>query len=236
MRLLPNVDPRSRPHYGPAMLPLFPPRPLPLLPIVGRDEGYPVARIFCVGRNYAAHAAEMGNEVDREAPFWFTKSPFALIPSGSTLPYPPGTQDLHHEVELVVVLGEGGQPWAFACGLDMTRRDLQAKAKEGRKPWDTAKDWEGSAVVGPLHPRAEMGDAAIRLAVNGIPRQEARTSEMVWDLPALLRHLGSLYRLGLGDLLMTGTPAGVGPVVTGDQLRGEIEGLAPVELTIGEAA
>jgi fumarylpyruvate hydrolase len=217
------------------MTPIFPPRPLPLLPIAGREEGYPVARIFCVGRNYAAHAAEMGNEVDREAPFWFTKSPFALIPSGSALPYPPGTRDLHHEVELVVALGEKGEPWGFACGLDMTRRDLQARAKEGRKPWDTAKDWEGSAVVGALRPGAGLGDAAIRLTVNGALRQEARTSEMVWDLPALLRHLGSLYRLGPGDLLMTGTPAGVGAVVPGDHLNGEVEGLAPVELRIGEA-
>jgi fumarylpyruvate hydrolase len=208
---------------------------LPLLPIAGREEGYPVARIFCVGRNYAAHAAEMGNEVDREAPFWFTKSPFALIPSGSALPYPPGTRDLHHEVELVVALGEKGEPWGFACGLDMTRRALQARAKEGRKPWDTAKDWEGSAVVGALRPGAGLGDAAIRLTVNGALRQEARTSEMVWDLPALLRHLGSLYRLGPGDLLMTGTPAGVGAVVPGDHLNGEVEGLAPVELRIGEA-
>ena len=217
------------------MLPLFPPRPLPLLPILGREEGYPVARIFCVGRNYAAHAAEMGQEVDREAPFWFTKSPFALIPSGSTLPYPPGTQDLHHEVELVVALGEDARPWAFACGLDMTRRDLQAKAKEGRKPWDTAKDWEGSAVVGPLTPGVVADDLPIRLTINGTLRQEARTSEMVWPLPALLAHLGSLYRLGPGDLLMTGTPAGVGAVVPGDHLNGEVEGLAPVELRIGEA-
>ncbi|TNC70892.1 fumarylacetoacetate hydrolase family protein [Rubellimicrobium roseum] len=215
------------------MTPLFPPRPLPLLPILGQPEGYPVARIFCVGRNYAAHAAEMGNEVDREAPFWFTKSPFGLIPSGAALPYPPGTRDLHHEVELVVALGEGGQPWGVACGLDMTRRDLQARAKEGRKPWDTSKDWEGSAVVGPLRPGAALGDAAIRLWVNGALRQDARLSDMVWDLSSLLRHLGGLYRLGPGDLLMTGTPAGVGAVEPGDRLRGEVDGLPPVELTIG---
>ena len=218
------------------MQPLFPPRPLPLLPIAGRPEGYPVARIFCVGRNYAAHAAEMGNEVDREAPFWFTKSPFALVPSGSTLPYPPGTRDLHHEVELVVALGEDAAPFAFACGLDMTRRDLQARAKEGRKPWDTAKDWDGAAVVGPLVPGMALEDLPIRLEVNGALRQDARLSEMVWDLPSLLRHLGGLYRLGPGDLLMTGTPAGVGAVVPGDRLEGRIEGLPPVELTIGAPA
>ena len=218
------------------MIPLVPPRPLPLLPLLGRPEGYAVARIFCVGRNYAAHAAEMGNEVDREEPFWFTKSAFALVPSGTTLPYPPGTRDLHHEVEWVVALGEGGRPFAEGCGLDMTRRDLQARAKEGRKPWDTSKDFEGAAVVGPLTEGAEAGDAAIRLAVGGAVRQAARTSEMVWGLPALLRHLGGLYRLGWGDLVMTGTPAGVGAVVPGDRLVGTIDGLAPVELTIGEPA
>ena len=217
------------------MTPLFPPRPLPLLPILGRPEGYPVARIFCVGRNYAAHAAEMGNSVDRDEPFWFTKSPFALIPSGSALPYPPGTQDLHHEMELVVALGEGGAPWGMACGLDMTRRDLQARSKEGRKPWDTSKDWEGSAIVGPLTPGGTIGDGIIQLTVNGTLQQNARLSEMVWDLPSLLRHLGSLYRLGPGDIVMTGTPAGVGPVVPGDKIEGRIDGLAPVALSIVEA-
>lgn len=217
------------------MTPIFPPRPLPILPIADRDEGYPVARIFCVGRNYAAHAAEMGNEVDREAPFWFTKSPFSLIPSGSTLPYPPGTSDLHHEVELVVALGEGGAPWAFACGLDMTRRDLQARAKDGRKPWDTAKDWEGSAVVGPLVPGAAPADAGLRLTVNGATRQDARISDIVWSLPALLDHLRGLYRLGPGDILMTGTPAGVGPVGLGDRLIGTLDRAPAVEMTIGEA-
>jgi fumarylpyruvate hydrolase len=215
---------------------VFSPRTLPLLAVMGRPDRYPVARIFCVGRNYAAHAAEMGNEVDREEPFWFTKSCFALIPSGSTLPYPPGTRDLHHEVELVVALGEEGTPFAAACGLDMTRRDLQAKAKDGRKPWDTSKDFEGSAVVGALMPGVDARDAVIRLTVGGTVRQEARTSDMVWSLPALLRHLGGLYRLGPGDIVMTGTPAGVGAVKPGDHLVGEIDGLAPVELTIGEAA
>ena len=218
------------------MDPIFSPRPLPLLPVIGRDGGYPVARIFCVGRNYAAHAAEMGNEVDREEPFWFTKSPFALIPSGSTLPYPPGTRDLHHEVELVVALGEDGEPIALGCGLDMTRRDLQARAKEGRKPWDTSKDFEGSAVIGALTPGADPDDRTIRLLVNGAVRQEAPLSDMVRDLPALLDHLRGLYRLGPGDLIMTGTPAGVAAVGPGDELVGEIDGLAPVHLSIADPA
>jgi fumarylpyruvate hydrolase len=176
----------------------------------------------------------MGQEVDRDEPFWFTKSPFALIPSGSALPYPPGTRDLHHEVELVAALGEGGTVWGLACGLDMTRRDLQARAKEGRKPWDTSKDFEGSAVVGALTPGAEPGDRAIRLRVNGELRQEAPLSAMVRDLPALLAHLRGLYRLGPGDLVMTGTPAGVGAVRPGDWLDGEVEGLDPVRLVIAE--
>lgn len=215
---------------------LFPPPAVPLLAIIGRPEGYPVARIFCVGRNYAAHAAEMGNAVERDAPFWFTKSCFALAPSGGTLPYPPGTEDLHHEVEWVVALGKGGRPWGSAVGLDMTRRDLQARAKERRLPWDVAKDFEGSAVIGALTEGVPGPDAAIRLTVGGTVRQEARLAEMAWDLGALLRHLGGLYSLGLGDLVMTGTPAGVGPVRPGDRLRGTVDGLAPVGLAIGPPA
>ena len=209
------------------------PAPQAGVPVEGQAEVFPVRRIYCVGRNYAAHAREMGHD-DREPPFFFAKPSDAVAPGGGDIPYPPDTADLHHEVELVVALGEDGEPWAFACGLDMTRRDLQAKAKEGRKPWDTAKDWEGSAVVGPLTPGVVADDLPIRLTINGTLRQEARTSEMVWPLPALRAHLGSLYRLGPGDLLMTGTPAGVGPVGPGDHIRGEVEGLAEVELRIGE--
>ena len=209
----------------------FPPRPLPELPVQGSDLTYPVARIFCVGRNYAAHAAEMGNPVPDE-PFWFTKSPFGLLPNDAILSYPPGTNDLHHEVELVLALGEGGTVWAHGVGLDMTRRDLQAKAKKDGKPWDTAKDWEGSAVVAPLVPGAPASDAAIRLAVNGDVRQDARISEMVHGIDALLAHLRTLYTPGPGDLIMTGTPAGVGPVGPGDRLEGTLDGAPPVVLRI----
>ncbi|TNC47978.1 fumarylacetoacetate hydrolase family protein [Rubellimicrobium rubrum] len=210
----------------------FPPRLLPVLPVTGSDLVYPVARIFCVGRNYEAHAAEMGNQVDREAPFWFTKSAFALIPSDGILPYPPGTQDLHHEVELVLALGEGGDVWGFGVGLDMTRRDLQAKAKAAGKPWDTAKDFEGSAIVGPLVRGRPDPQAVLALTVNGVTRQEAPLSQMVHGIDALLGHVRGLYSPGPGDLIMTGTPAGVGPVVPGDRLEGMLDGVPPVTLRI----
>lgn len=225
---------------------LFAPEPVAALPIAGTDALYPVRRIFCVGRNYAAHAAEMGNEVDREAPFYFTKSPQGLAPSGATLPYPPGTADLHHEVELVVALGRAafrvaladaiGAVWGYGVGLDMTRRDLQGAAKDKRRPWDIGKDFEGSAVIGALREhegRALPGDAEIRLQVGGQPRQAAVLGDMVWSVPEIIAHLSTLYHLGPGDLIMTGTPAGVGAVVAGDRLAGSVDGLEPVALTIG---
>lgn len=212
--------------------------------VEGAAQPYPVRRIFCVGRNYAAHAAEMGNVVDREAPFYFTKSPAHLLPSGSVLPYPPGTADLHHEIELVVVLGadlfradraQAEQAvWGIASGLDMTRRDLQGAAKDQRRPWDTGKDFEGSAVIGPIRQSGcPDGALSLVLAVNGSERQRAVLADMVHDVPAILAHLSTLYHLGPGDVVMTGTPAGVGPVQPGDVLSGGIEGVAPVTLTIG---
>ncbi|MBC7133437.1 MAG: fumarylacetoacetate hydrolase family protein [Roseovarius sp.] len=228
------------------------PRPLfdlpapPLVPVTGAEAGYPVRRIFCVGRNYAAHAAEMGNEVDREAPFYFTKSAHALCLSGTTIPYPPGTRDCHHEVEFVVALGAPAfrvpqaeamaVVWGYGCGIDLTRRDLQAQAKDARRPWDLGKDFENAAVIGALTPGAAFGaiaDQAIRLTVDGRVVQEARLSEMVWSVPEIIAHLSQFYHLGPGDLIYTGTPAGVGPVVAGNVLRGEIAGLAPLHLTIG---
>jgi len=221
---------------------LFPDRPAPVLPVAGGGPGFPVARIFCVGRNYADHAAEMGAEVDREAPFYFTKSCHAVLPPDADLPYPPGTADLHHEVELVAVLGGPvdradplGAVWGYAVGLDMTRRDLQAAAKEKRRPWDTAKDFEGSAVIGPLVPAADWGvpgEQVMRLRVNGTLRQETRLAMMVWSLPEILAHLSGLYTLGAGDVVMTGTPAGVGAVRPGDLMEAEIEGLPGLSLRV----
>ena len=223
---------------------LFPARPVPVLPVLGA-AGFPVGRIFCVGRNYADHAKEMGHEVDREAPFYFTKSAHAVMWSGQDMPYPPRTSDLHHEMELVVALDKGGKDisqadalsyvFGYGCGLDMTRRDLQAAAKEKRRPWDTGKDFDNAAVVGPLTPKsgdASIDDLVIKLEVNGETRQQATLGDMVWSIPELIADLSTLYTLQPGDLIMTGTPAGVGPVVAGDVLRGTIGDFAPVETKI----
>lgn len=223
---------------------LFPPRPTPVVPVRG-SLGFPVARIFCVGRNYAAHALEMGNEVDREAPFYFTKSAHAVLLSGHDMPYPPRTQDLHHEMELVVAIGATARDIAaadamdvvtgYACGLDMTRRDLQAQAKDKRRPWDVGKDFENAAIIAPITPADQVGPLdglPIRLTVNGDVTQDAHLSDMIWSVPEIIADLSTLYTLQPGDLIMTGTPAGVGPVVAGDVLHGTIGDLDPVQTRI----
>lgn len=226
---------------------IFPAPVPPTVPVSGEAAAFPVRRIFCVGRNYAAHAAEMGVEVDREAPFYFTKSAFSLAGAG-TLPYPPGTGDYHHEVELVVALGRPafridpdeamGCVWGYAVGLDMTRRDLQAVAKSKQRPWDLGKDVENSAVIGALTPAAafQPGDQRITLHVNGEPRQDAPLSDMVWSIPELIADLSRYYHLQPGDLIYTGTPAGVGAVQPGDRLEARVEGLEPLDVAIGPAA
>lgn len=215
---------------------IFPAEDCVTLPVTGTAARYPVRRLFCVGRNYVAHAAEMGGTVDREAPWFFLKSARHLIPSGAVLSCPPGTADLHHAVALVVALGPDARPWGWGVGLDMTRRDLQAQAKELRRPWDSAKDFEGSAMIGALTPGADLARATIRLTVNGTPRQVAPLSDMVWDVDGILRHPGRLCSLGAGDVVMTGTPAGVAAVGPGDALHGTVDGLDPVDLRIGPAA
>jgi len=223
---------------------IFAPADQPSLPIAGAADSFPVRRIFCVGRNYAAHAAEMGNEVDRDAPFYFTKSAHALLQSGQDMPYPQATHDLHHEIELVVAIGPSvgltNPPadevaiFGYAVGLDMTRRDLQAAAKDGRKPWDTGKDFENAAIIGAITPAegALLDAAHIRLDVNGDLRQTAPLSDMIHSVKAIIAHLSTLYHLRSGDLIMTGTPAGVAAVVRGDKLVGIVDGLEPVTTTI----
>lgn len=223
------------------------PPPAADVAVEGTDARFPIRRVFCVGRNYAAHAAEMGAEVDREAPFYFLKSAHAVRQSGATLPYPPGTRDLHHEIELVVAIGAPAfriaparamaAVWGYGTGLDMTRRDLQARAKDKRHPWDLGKNFEGAAVFSALTPARDFTPARqrIRLEVNGALRQDAPISDMVWSIPELIADLSHYYHLAPGDLIMTGTPAGVGAVAEGDRLAGEVEGLEPVELTIGPA-
>ena len=224
------------------------PAPVPAsLPVTGRPERFAVGRIFCVGRNYAAHAAEMGSEVDRESPFYFLKSAHAVLESGGVLAYPPGTHDLHHEIEMVVAIGapafriavdQAAQViWGYGTGLDLTRRDLQARAKAMQRSWDLGKNFEGSAVLSALTAAQafQPADQRIHLDVNGVTRQDSVISDMVWSIPEIIADLSQYYHLAPGDLIMTGTPAGVGAVTSGDRLAGRIAGLAPVELTIGPA-
>jgi fumarylpyruvate hydrolase len=220
---------------------VFPAMPTVTLAVTGRAERFPVRRIFCVGRNYAEHTREMGGEPGVEPPFFFTKPADAVVESGSRIPYPPATANLHHEAELVVALGRGGAMvaeadapamiWGHASGNDLTRRDLQAEAKATRRPWDMAKGFDKSAVVGTIRP-GPISDAAIRCTVNGTQRQAARLSDMVWPVPAIIAALSRLVTLSAGDLIFTGTPAGVGPLTAGDTCSVEIEGLAPASVSI----
>ena len=225
---------------------LFPSPDYPVIP--AGDAVYPVHRIFCVGRNYAEHAQEMGVEVDREAPFYFLKDAQALVQSGETIAYPPGTENFHYEMELVIAIGapafriesERAQTaiWGYGCGLDMTRRDLQLLARAKQRPWDLGKNVEQSAVMAALTPAevfGAVGSQRIRLAVNGEIKQDALLSDLVWSPTEIVSHLSRYYHLAPGDLIYTGTPAGVGPVTAGDVLHGEIDGLAFVDLTIGQA-
>lgn len=228
---------------------LFAPAAVRSLRVLGETAEYPVNRIFCVGRNYEAHAAEMGGTVDREAPWYFTKSAVgAVCPSGATVPYPPGTSNFHYEMELVVALGApvfkgdlaagAAAIFGYGCGLDMTRRDRQQDGKDNRRPWDLGKDVENSAVLTALTPAAAIPALAgrrIHLEVNGVTRQDALLDEMVWSPAEVISHLSHFYHLAPGDLIMTGTPAGVGAVVAGDVITGGIDGLEPVALTLGAA-
>jgi fumarylpyruvate hydrolase len=225
---------------------LFAPPPQATVAVAGERLAYPVHRIFCVGRNYVEHAKEMGAEVDREAPFYFTKPSTAIVQSGATIPYPLGTRNYHYEMELVVALGAPAHELpaerameavlGYAPGLDMTRRDLQQEAKTKGRPWDFGKAFEQSAIIGTITRKeafGEIGDQRIALEVNGAVRQQARLSDMVWSVPELISHLSRYYHLGPGDLIYTGTPAGVGAVQASDRLIGTIDGLAPLTLTIG---
>jgi len=227
---------------------VFVPPPVPTIPVRGTDLKFPVNRIFCVGRNYAAHAREMGMAIDREAPFYFTKSASSVIASGSTVPYAPGTEDLHHEIELVVAIGQPGfcvaaedaaaLIYGYACGLDMTRRDLQFAARDKGRPWDLAKNFENAAVISDIVVVQDTGlveSGAIRLSVNGDLRQSGNLRDLIWSLPELIADLSRYYHLQPGDLLYTGTPAGVGPVEPGDSLKGSIEKVGDIELTIAAA-
>ncbi|MEM8729273.1 MAG: fumarylacetoacetate hydrolase family protein [Pseudomonadota bacterium] len=228
---------------------LFDPGKVFALAVHGETAAYPVHRVFCVGRNYAAHAAEMGAEVDREAPWYFTKSAAHAVASGATVPYPPGTANFHYEMELTVAIGApvfrataeeaAAAIYAYGCGLDMTRRDRQQDGKDKGRPWCLGKDVEDSAVFAPLTKAAEFGDVAdqrIHLAVDGVIKQDATLRELVWSCVEVVEHLSTFYHLSPGDMIMTGTPAGVGPVVAGSKITGGIDTLDPIDLTIAPAA
>ena len=212
---------------------LIPPPPTPSLPILEDGRRYAVRRILCVGQNYADHAREMGADPDRPAPFFFSKPAMALVTDGADPAFPSMTENLHHEAELVLALGEAAEIIGWAVGCDLTRRDLQAEAKSRGRPWDAAKGFDQSAPCGTLNlGPAPAPDAAIRLLVNGEERQSARLSDMIWAPHEIVEQAARLWTLGPGDLIFTGTPAGVGALNPGDRVEATIDGLYPLSFTL----
>lgn len=231
------------------MNPAIPAWPQPAVPVHGNGETFPVRHIYCVGRNYAEHAKEMGGDATKEPPFFFTKAADAVLsvvpPAIGRMRYPLATKDLHHEIELVVAIGRAGAAltpanaleivFGYATGLDMTRRDLQNAMREKKRPWDLGKSFAQAAPIAPIHRVAEVGHrarGAIRLSVNGTLRQQGDLADMIWDVPHTLAFLSQYYELLPGDLVFTGTPAGVGAVVPGDRLEGHVDGLSPLAIEV----
>ena len=222
---------------------------LPSIPVHGTDRSFPVRHVYCVGRNYAEHAKEMGGDATREPPFFFTKAADAIVPvvppGVGRMPYPLATRNLHHEIELVVAIGASGVKvdasdaqalvYGYAVGLDMTRRDLQNDMREKKRPWDIGKSFAHAAPIAPIHPATATGvltRGEIALDVNGQPRQRGDLADMIWKIPEMIAFLSQMYRLEPGDLIFTGTPAGVGAVMAGDRLDGRIAGLTPLSIEI----
>lgn len=223
---------------------VVPPPPSASLPVRNSDKRFPVHRVYCVGRNYAAHAVEMGHDPDKEPPFFFQKNPDNLY-VGREFPYPAQTKDVHHEIELIVALGKGGRDipleqaidcvWGYGIGLDMTRRDLQGEAKKLGRPWEIGKAFEQSGPCGPLVPASECGHldrGPIWLKINGETRQEGDLAQMIWKTPEMISYLSRLFELRQGDIIMTGTPSGVGPVQKGDIMLGHVHGLEDLEIRV----
>jgi fumarylpyruvate hydrolase len=221
--------------------------PEPAVPIAGSDDVFPVHRIYCVGRNYAAHAKEMGHDPARTPPVFFMKPADAVVPSGATVAYPSRTENLQHEIELVVAIGKPGRDipaakalhhvFGYGVGIDLTRRDLQLAAKESRGTWDTAKGFDQSAPLSALHRAANIGhpdSGRIWLSVNGEIRQNADLNELIWSVPEAIAELSTFFALVPGDLLFTGTPAGVGPLEVGDEVTGGIDGIDDIQISIGK--
>lgn len=228
---------------------VFPSHPQATVAVAGTDDRLPVRRIFCVGRNYAAHAREMGKDPDRDPPFFFTKPADAVVETGEIVAYPPLTKNFHYEAELIVVIGKQATKiaeedtldhvWGYAVGNDLTRRDLQLVARDKGRPWDEGKAFDRSAVIGPVHPASKVGhpsDGSIKLTVNGETKQDADLSELIWSVPEIISILSHSFTLMPGDLIMTGTPAGVGPLEVGDTCVVAIDGLGEIETKIGPAA
>jgi fumarylpyruvate hydrolase len=211
---------------------------VPSLAVEGSDARFPVGRIYCVGRNYADHAREMGHDPDREPPFFFMKAANSVVESGATIAYPVGTKDVHHEIEMVVAISKGGKNipvekalehvWGYAVGLDMTRRDIQAEAKKTGRPWEMGKSFDESAPISALRPASKIGHpakGAIWLKVNGQTKQQGDLAMQIWSVPEQINYLSNLITLQPGDLIFSGTPAGVGPVKAGDKLEGHVDGV-----------
>lgn len=226
---------------------IFPALQVPTLEIVGSSDRIPVQRVFCVGRNYEDHAKEMGQQVEREEPFYFTKSAEAVVADGSTIPYACGTSNYHYEFELVVVIGKPAfrcpkeealdKIYGYACGLDMTRRDLQLSRRAKQLPWDLGKDVENSAPISAVVTKDKLPDPSkgrIEMRQNGAQKQDADLSLLVWSVPEIINHLSQFYHLRPGDVIFTGTPAGVGAVQPGDVLEGSIENVGTLKIKIGD--
>ncbi|MCS4244014.1 fumarylpyruvate hydrolase [Rhizobium sp. BIGb0125] len=222
------------------------PAAIPTLPVSGSQALFPVHRIYCVGRNFADHAIEMGHDPNKEPPFFFQKNPDTLVLSGTDFPYPAQSKDVHHEVELVVALKSGGKDipldkaldcvYGYAVGLDMTRRDLQNEAKKLGRPWETGKAFEASAPCGPLHPVSKVGHpsaGAIWIKVNGEVRQTGDLNQMIWKVPEMISYLSGLFTLQPGDLIFAGTPAGVGAIVKGDVMVAHVDGVDELTFKVG---
>ena len=218
--------------------------PIATIAVAGTDAVFPVRRIYCIGRNYAAHAVEMGHEPDRESPFFFQKKPNNLDTSGE-FPYPPHSSDVHHEIELLVALKSGGtnipinqaldHVFGYALSLDMTRRDLQSEAKKMGRPWEIGKAFERSAPVGPIHRVSDIGhpeNGHVTLKVNGDLRQDGDLNQMIWKVPEMISYLSEYFELAPGDVILSGTPAGVAAVVTGDRMECSIEGVGSMVINV----
>lgn len=228
---------------------VIPPATQPAVPVINSADGFPVRRIYCVGRNYAAHAREMGSDPDRDPPFFFCKPADAVVPvlPGTTvdIPYPPETSNYHHEVELVVAIGRRGgnipvdaansHVWGYTVGFDMTRRDLQSALKDKGRPWELGKAFDQSAPIAPLVPASQCGHPVrgrVWLTVNGIMKQEGDLADLTWSVPETIAHLSKYFELFPGDLIFTGTPEGVGPVLRGDLVKGSVEGIGELSIRV----